>query len=158
MRILRNIVILFIMVIISAVVSRAPVSAGELSHVWSQSFGDAASQVVTGRAVDPSGNIVIVGYFEGTVNFGGSTLVSAGDRDIFVAKFDTTGNHLWSRSFGDPDYQSASDVTFDAAGNVVFSGRLVGTVDFGGEPVFLNYINPYLVKLNAAGGHVCAAQ
>jgi hypothetical protein len=37
---------------------------------------------------DASGNIIITGYFEGTVNFGGSTLMSEGQEDIFIAKFE----------------------------------------------------------------------
>ncbi len=33
------------------------------------------------------GNIVIAGFFSGSVDFGGGTLNSAGGEDIFAAKF-----------------------------------------------------------------------
>ena len=41
----------------------------------------------SGVAVDGSGNAVVAGDFQGTVNFGGGNIVSAGSYDIFVAKY-----------------------------------------------------------------------
>jgi hypothetical protein len=36
--------------------------------------------------VDSSGNVLATGFFEGTVNFGGGNLTSAGSGDIFLLK------------------------------------------------------------------------
>ena len=40
-----------------------------------------------GVAVDGAGNVFVAGFFEGTANFGGGNLVSAGLTDIYLAKF-----------------------------------------------------------------------
>ena len=43
--------------------------------------------VVQDAATDGAGNILVTGYFTGVVSFGSFRLVSAGSRDLFVAKY-----------------------------------------------------------------------
>ena len=102
------------------------------SYVWSKRFGDGNEQVVQDVAVDASGNVIIAGYFEGTVDFGGGMLTSAGLRDAFVAKFGSDGSYVWSKRFGDGNYQAANGLALDASGNIIITGVFMGTVDFGG--------------------------
>ncbi len=104
----------------------------ELTHSWSVRFGDADEQSGNDVAIDPSGNAVIAGSFWGTVDFGGGALTSAGTNDIFVAKFNPDGTHLWSKGFGDATLQEVAYVTVDASGNVIIAGIFEGTVNFGG--------------------------
>jgi hypothetical protein len=40
-----------------------------------------------GVAVDGSGDVIVTGYFDDTVDFGGGPLSSAGGWDIFLVKF-----------------------------------------------------------------------
>jgi uncharacterized protein (AIM24 family) len=126
-----------------------------MTHLWSQSFGDASEQWGIRVAFDPSGNVVITGFFRGTVNFGGGPLTSAGSRDIFLTKYDTNGNHLWSQSFGDTSTQIGSSVAFDPSGNVVMTGSFVGTVDFGGGSLTsAGGYDIFLAKFDSAGNHI----
>jgi hypothetical protein len=53
-------------------------------------------------AVDAANNPVVAGMFQGTVNFRGSNLVSAGGDDAFLAKYNSAGTHQWSQRFGAP--------------------------------------------------------
>lgn len=101
------------------------------AHQWSERFGGTTGDIAFSLAADASGNTVLAGYFEGTANFGGSNLVSAGGLDMFVARYDATGAHQWSQRFGSTltDYAIA---TMDGAGSVVVTGYFGGTVDFGG--------------------------
>ena len=59
-----------------------------MKHLWSKRFGDGDDQHARSVAVDASGNVIVTGYFYGTIDFGGGALTSAGGGDIFVAKFD----------------------------------------------------------------------
>jgi len=70
--------------------------------------------------------------FIGTVDFGGGNLVSAGGWDIFVAKYDPAGTHLWSQRFGDTEDDHGESVATDASGNVFVTGDFFETVDVGG--------------------------
>jgi len=63
------------------------------SHVWSKSFGDTNVQNVQGLAVDTAGDVVIAGFFQNDINFGGNTLTSNGLNEMFVAKFMTHAAH-----------------------------------------------------------------
>ena len=85
----------------------------ELEHSWSALFGDEEEQVGISAAIDPSGNTIVAGSFWGTVDFGGGALTSAGAQDIFVAKFDPDGLHLWSKRFGDGTGQEYAFVAVD---------------------------------------------
>ena len=108
-----------------------------------------------GVAVDGSGNVLVTGIFSGTVNFGGGNLVSAGDFDIFVAKYNASGVHQWSRRFGSAERStSGTDVAVDGSGNVFVTGYFSGTVDFGGgNLVSAGRSDIFLAKYNANGVH-----
>lgn len=107
---------------------------------WSNRYGGTELLEVMGVAVDSEGSVVLAGDFSGSVDFGGGPLVSAGMRDVYVAKLDANGQHLWSRRFGHMDSQSVSGLAVDAAGNVILSGSL----GFG----------TYIIKLDPDGAHL----
>jgi hypothetical protein len=56
-------------------------------YVWARTFGDVQDQAGNGIALDAAGNVLVVGTFRSSANFGSGSLTSAGERDIFVAKF-----------------------------------------------------------------------
>jgi hypothetical protein len=125
------------------------------NHVWSKSFGDASAQAAYGVAVDGSGNAIVTGFFDSSVNFGGGVLTSAGGQDVFVAKFNAAGNHLWSKGFGDADDQSASGVVVDGSGNVIALGYFYSSMDFGGGALnSAGGSDAYIAKFDASGNHV----
>lgn len=126
------------------------------THLWSKSFGDASvTQEARSVAVDSSSNVLVTGFFDGTVDFGGGPLTSAGGLDIFLAKFDPWGYLLWSKRFGDLDGQQASLVTADIYGNVLLAGSLNGTMDFGGGSLTSIGLNDiFLAKFDDQGNHL----
>lgn len=98
-------------------------------HLWSKAFGGADDQYGVSVMTDRAGNIVLTGYFYGTVDFGGELLTSEGLMDILVAKLDPSGVRVWSKRFGDAASQYGSGVTTDSVGNVLLTGFFAGTVD-----------------------------
>jgi len=123
-------------------------------HQWSQRFGTTSGNAGTAIAVDGSGNVVVAGYFSGTVNFGGGNLVSAGNLDIFVAKYNASGAHLWSRRFGGAGNDICRAVAVDGSGNVVVTGSFSNTVNFGGSDlVSAGNVDVFVAKFNASGVH-----
>jgi hypothetical protein len=125
----------------------------EGKHLWSHGFGDAGDQYLKGIAADGAGNVIATGFFAGTVDFGGGALVNAGQFDIFVAKFDSGGKHVWSKRFGDKDTQFSQDVAIDLEGNVLLVGQLAGTTSFGGNAL-VAHSNVFVAKLDPAGAHL----
>jgi hypothetical protein len=65
------------------------------SHIWSKRFGSASDDVAFSVALDRTGNIVVAGSFQNSVDFGGGSLSSAGGTDVFVAGYSGSGGYLW---------------------------------------------------------------
>lgn len=87
-------------------------------------------------AVDSAGSVLVTGALTGSAVFGPETLESAGGEDIFVVKLDAEGNYLFSRRFGDAGITQHGDgITVDPWDNILVSGVLDGTADFGGGVV-----------------------
>jgi hypothetical protein len=105
------------------------------NHVWSMRFGDVQSEFSRSVAVDGSGNVLVTGDFQGNIDFGGGSMTSAGADDVFVAKFDPNGTHLWSKRYGTAVAQESSHITVDELGNVLVTGEFQGNIDFGGGPL-----------------------
>lgn len=104
-----------------------------LGDGWIKTFGSlAAAQNIFDVAVTNSGEIVAVGAFADTIDFGVGPMASTGSTDIFVAKFDAFGNALWSKRYGDASTQQAFAVAVDNDGAIYVGGGMLGSVDFDG--------------------------
>jgi hypothetical protein len=139
----------------AALLSAGPARAALGDHLWSDGY-DAGDAV----AVDGSGHIVVLGTFFGTIDLGGGPL-SAGNflgGDLFLARFDAAGNHLWSQQFTPDQSFGIFDprVCADAAGNIYVGGAVAGgSLDLGGGPIAGNSI--FLAGFDPDGNHVWSA-
>lgn len=110
-----------------------PEECPALGDGWIKTFGSAGfTQNIFDVAVTPTGEIVAVGTFADTIDFGMGPMASTGLGDIFVAKFDALGNALWSKRYGDASSQAALAVAVDNAGAIYVGGTMAGSVDFEG--------------------------
>ena len=128
-------------------------------YLWSRAFGGTTfTDSVTVRAVAgaANGDLVVAGYFSGTVNFGGGNLTSAGGNDIFVAQYSSdTGAPVWVRRYGGTSNDFAAGLAADANGNVVLSGGFSGSVDFGGGPLTsAGGYDVFAMRLSPSGDHL----
>lgn len=129
--------------------------------IWAKQMGGGPSAVKT----DKSGHLYISGEFNGTRDFDpgpGTANLTAQSSDIFIVKWDTSGNHIWVRKVGGPGYEDNSALFVDTTGNVNVCGRFTGNADFDpGAGIFNlseNNGNNFIVKLNAAGSFSWAKQ
>ena len=124
-------------------------------HLWSFLYGDATNEIAWGIALDTSDNILITGLFGGNINFGGGALSNAGGGEIFVAKFDPAGAHIWSRAYGGVGEDFGLRIEVDAGDNVFLTGVYGAAIDFGAGPLTHNGVSDvFLAKLNPAGSHI----
>ena len=71
----------------------------------------------------------IIGHFEGAAFFDDSKLESNGERDVYIAKFDSSGNLQWVRSFGGPADDAVSGIA--AAGKeIIITGYFNDKIQF----------------------------
>jgi hypothetical protein len=111
------------------------ISSGDGATVWAKRFGGAQNDAGSSIAVDGSGNIIVVGTFQGTADLGGGPVTSIGAADMYVAKYSPSGLYQWSKHFGGSGSITPRAVAVDASGNMVVTGSFTGTVAFGGGSV-----------------------
>lgn len=140
-------------------------SAG--SYVWARRIGGptGGSEIGHGIAVDPAGNVLSTGNFNGFVDFDPgaavTTLVSRGSTDIYVLKLNSAGNFVWARGIGGYGTDIGYRIATDASGNVYYSGEYQFTVDFcpgAGNYSFTtgNFNQAFASGLDASGNFVWA--
>lgn len=104
------------------------------NHIWSKAFGGAEEDVSTGITLDNAGDVIITGDYSLTVDFDPSADesigTSEGDYDVFVSKFSTEGDFIWSNQFGGSTFDGGISVATDASNNVYTGGYFQTTVDF----------------------------
>ncbi|WP_437295227.1 hypothetical protein [Sorangium sp. So ce426] len=127
---------------------------------WARQLGDAADQTLRSIAVDPAGNIVIAGYFSGSLLCSSPPVpvcaTSAGGTDIFVRKYDPLGATLWTRIYGDDKNQFATGAAVGSDGSVLVTGRYNGALTVGSRQVKNTGLGPnlFVLKLDSGGNGV----
>ena len=101
------------------------------SWVAATSSGGAGTAFSNAVKVGPDNHQYVTGNFSGTATFGGTTLVSAGGLDIFLAKYGQSQELLWIVQAGGADDDSGQGVAFDGAGNVYLTGSFTNSATFG---------------------------
>jgi hypothetical protein len=112
------------------VVAKLDASGG---HVWSRRFRASNHAAVKSVAVDAAGTIAIGGSFYESVDFGDGATIRGGfshTGNLFLAKLDANGKHVWSRAFETEKWQECQ-VAFTPSGELVFAGSVRLPVDFG---------------------------
>ena len=111
-------------------------SAGNVQ--WTRQFGLVAT--ASGITSDPMGNVYVVG--QSVLALPGQSV--AGSTDVFVRKYNSAGNELWTRQFGTPGTDAAKGIAADATGVYVVGetdGVLPGQISGGGTDVFVRKYN-----------------
>lgn len=104
------------------------------AHRWSVAFGGSAHDMGKAVAVDPTGKVFVTGSVEGTVDLGGGPKTGPGKLDTFVACYDSSGKHLWSKVVGSSQGDYGADVAA-GTGKVYIIGSFDGQASFGGSPL-----------------------
>lgn len=108
------------------------------NYVWAKSFSDVNSKVFDLK-VDANDNVYITGSFSTNFFFNGINQVSNGNDDIFLLKFNNSGQEQWCKTFGSNSVNSecGKSIAIDQNNNINVCGYFSGTVDF--DPGLGNY-------------------
>ncbi len=125
---------------------------------WAKTWGGTVMDASFGVATDGSSGVYTTGNFMGTdVNFnpdGSDQHSSNGSYDIFLSKFDVSGNFQWAWTWGGSLVDSGNGVSVDGPGDIYVTGYFADiNVNFnpagsdihssnGSYDVFLSAFNP----------------
>lgn len=129
---------------------------------WAMSWGNASSdEYPVAIACSPDRSTYVAGRFTGTFDanprFGEDLLTSNGAGDVYLIKFDASGNFVWARSFGGTMDDDAAALTLDKSGNPLLTILYQNTLDANPDPNKLAFHQSaggkdiLFIKLTAAG-------
>jgi len=108
------------------------------NYKWTRTWGGTGADAGLDARCDSSGNVVVSGNYSQTCDLdpgvGADLRTSNGMMDVFVTKFDPSGNYLWSATWGGSNDDRGRGVSPDLTGNVFVTGFFSGTVDFDPGP------------------------
>ncbi len=126
--------------------------------LWAKSAGVTVDDMGLSVSTDASGNIYVTGAFQSpTITFGTTTLTNADNTgnswDMFVVKYEATGNVLWAKRAGVTGNDYGTCVATDASGNVYVTGSFDSpTITFGTNTLTnVGYEDIFIAKYDAAG-------
>lgn len=134
-------------------------------YIWAGGMGGSLLDYGFKILAEPSGDFLITGAFENPIDFdpgpGVQNFVSFGGRDIFLAKYNASGNFLWVKQMGGPTDDQGFGLDKDAFGNIYISGYFSATADFDPGPGVQNLISAwaadvYFAKYNFQGDYIWA--
>lgn len=108
-------------------------SATDENFNWVRQGGGPGTLDNCARAVccDKNGNVYATGEFYNTITLGNTVYTSAGNSDIFIARYTSAGALVWSRRVGGIGYDSGFGIECDTFGNIYITGRFRNTATFG---------------------------
>lgn len=128
------------------------------NFIWAKQIAGNSPENARSIASDSNGDLYIGGYIYGTCDMdpsaGISNLVSVGSADGFLAKYGSSGNLIWAKSFGGSFIEQVVALNLDASGNIYASGYFQGTCDVdpgvavqnysavGGNDIFVSKFDP----------------
>jgi hypothetical protein len=106
------------------------------------------------------GEIFVIGSFLGNVAFDTISKTSNGSKDVFVTKYDTTGNAIWVKTFGGSNEDVGNAISTDLAGNSYITGYSKSISMAVGSTTLSNNGSPngdvFIVKFDATGNIIWA--
>ncbi len=80
---------------------------------------------IIGSVTDDTGNLYVVGGYNGVLTWGTVSLPTAASNESYIAKFDASGNCLWVKRFGGTSYDIAI-----SGSSIYITGYFSGTINF----------------------------
>ncbi|MEO7994301.1 MAG: hypothetical protein ABI743_07870 [bacterium] len=135
------------------------------NHLWSWSTGSSKYDFIESTAITPSGNLLAVGEFQGTIDFdpgaGTHPLSAGGYGSIFRVELTPGGNFVAADAWctaATPGEGRAVSVAFDHQGREVIGGYFSGTQDLDPGPgtdliTPPDYFDFFITRFEASGAY-----
>jgi hypothetical protein len=144
------------------------VNSNAQNWIWAKSgMGSGVGSEGISICLDDSGNVFSTGMFQcTTLIFGNDTLQNAGVQNIYIVKYDSSGNEIWARSAGGNGNNGdwAYSISCDDSGNAYITGYFSSaTVTFGSftltnsgsDDIFIAKYDPFgnVIWAKSVGGN-----
>lgn len=125
---------------------------GSYGHVFSTAWGGPLDDDPNALVSDPTGNLFLSGAISGAPTVGGKPLTTAGNLDVLLAAFTSTGSLVFAKTFGSTANDKGQGVAWLPGGDLVVTGALGGAVDFGGGPIGAAATEGFVARVSSSAG------
>ena len=123
--------------------------------LWVNSIGMSGEFKPVDVDIDTENRIIVAGDFQGEAIFNQDTIkANTADHDVFVAKFDESGNPLWARKAGGVYEDGCGALALDDADHIYVTGRFLAVMKLSDSIEIQTEgfnENLYLLKYDTAG-------
>lgn len=106
--------------------------------IWAKQISGAYSQTIMSIEIDNSGSIYAGGHVGAATDFDGGpgtyTLPFGGQYDVFLSKYNSSGNLVWAKSIAGSAEEYLKVLEIDNYGGIYIAGEIWGTTDFDPGP------------------------
>jgi hypothetical protein len=129
---------------------------------WAKQIGSPSiTQGEYGQIISDGSNTYMIGSFGGVLYLPNDTIYADGSEDIFIAKFDANGDHLWTKKIGgnssstmDGEYANG---VYDPVNQCIYlSGHFVNNFYFPGVGYISGNSDIFLAKMDLDGNFIWA--
>ena len=125
----------YLLLTISLLLTSSQVIGQVPSWQWVKLGASIGFQEGKSAVYDPFNNSAFfTGYLSDTASFSGSTVISNGDDDVFLARYAPNGQLIWAKNAGSTGKDRAEGICTDKLGNVYLTGFFSNTITFYGAP------------------------
>lgn len=129
------------------------------NELWATNAGGNRFDESSALCTDIAGNIYLAGFFYSSyLTFGSYTLTNTdtNSTDIFIVKYDTSGNVVWAKSAGGISAEAITGIATDGSGNIIITGSSGSQVcNFGAVSITntgaIGADNVFIVKYDSNG-------
>lgn len=133
-------------------------NAQQLNWSWTRSIGGTLEELRPIVVTATNGDLVVgLSYYSPSVNvIGATTLPNGGSLDFLVARISSSGTLLWAKHFAAAGLCELYDLVLAPNGDIVITGALDGTLDFGGGATLASggSQDAFLARLTSSGNHI----
>lgn len=123
-------------------------------RIWLQVFYS-SNDICDVESIEISGeSIYLTGYFSDTLVIGDSTLISYDERDMFIAKYDTSGTFVWALIEGGKGYDAGQSISANNNEGIIVSGAFRDSISIGDTTLIAtDYVDAFVSKYDDMGQH-----
>ncbi|MEO1437252.1 MAG: SBBP repeat-containing protein, partial [Bacteroidota bacterium] len=123
---------------------------------WAKGIDGAGIKVVNQIEKDQDDNFYICGYYGDTLFTELGNLTSVANTAAYILKYDSAGNLLWVKSYGETFDTRATSIAIDGNSNVYVAGDSNGSFEFDGTLITVPTVDNdvFLMKLDAVGNEL----
>ena len=130
-------------------------------RIWSTYYGGTLHDIASGITTDKYSNVIICGHTESLnaiATTGSYNENQSGSFDVFIAKFDSSGNRLWGTYYGDVNTEEGWAIDADKYDNIYITGFTMSSNNIATtgtyQTVFAGNSDAYIAKFNSAGSNL----